>query len=138
MNVAVANTVVDKNAVVVRLGNTVFTNTAMLRPCRLEQLTRPTVRSRVKQRKIERILCHLQLVVLRGDVAGVTGCGEPEEDVRTSDGHDSNESLGGGQERPCGRDEHVFTTREQGQEEDENCRMPVVQHVVAETAQKHA
>lgn len=94
------------------------------------------MRAGVEQSKVERVLGHLQLMVLRGDVARVAGGGEPEENIRASDGEDGAELLGGREKRPRGREEHVFTTGEQSQEKDEDGRVPVVQHVSAETAEE--
>lgn len=122
---------------VVGFGDAVLADAAMLGASGLEQLAGSTVGAWMEHGEIEGILSHLKNVALGGDVSGVCGGGEPEENVGTDDGDGGCELLGGVEEGPDGGQVHGLAADEQSNEEDEDGGMSLIHHVIAKASHGH-
>lgn len=58
------------------------------------------MRARVKHGEVERVLGHLEGVIITSDVAWIDGAGEVEEEVRTDDGDGGESAMEECEERP--------------------------------------
>lgn len=100
MQVSRADAAVDEDTVMIRFGHAVFANAAMLRARGLEVLASSAVRARMEHCEVERILGHLEGVIITSDVAWVDGAGEVQEEVRADDGNGGDNAMEGCEERP--------------------------------------
>lgn len=79
MLIPIADARVDEDAMVVCLGNTSLTDTAMLGPSGFQDLTRSTVLSWVKEGMVVRVQREVIGEVVGADVSWIGGAGEIEE-----------------------------------------------------------
>lgn len=90
------------------------------------------MRARVEHSEVEGVLGHLKGVIFACDVARINSAGKVEEDVGADDSEGSQSTVEGAEQRPGTREEHVLAAGEQGEEEDYDCGVAIVEHVVAE------
>lgn len=131
MQVSRADAAIDENTVVVRLGHTMFAHTAVLRARGLEELAGAAVSARVEHGEVERVLGHLKSVVLASDVAWVDATGEIQEDIGADDSDGGKGAVERREQRPSAGKKHVFAAGKKAQEEYDDGRVTVVEHVVA-------
>lgn len=79
MLIPITDARVDEDAMVVCLGNTSLTDTAMLGPSGFQDLARSTVDSWVKESMVVRVQREIIREVVGADVSWVGGAGEIEE-----------------------------------------------------------
>lgn len=106
-------------------------HTAVLGPRWLEELAGAAVGARVEHGEVKGVLGHLEGVVVARDVARVDGAGEVEEEVGAGYGEGGKGAVKGSEERPGTGQEHEFAAGKENEEENDDGRVAVVEHVVA-------